>query len=401
LYLSQDFAVARLCLILAAFFLCLSATAQSELPRRPSIDEVATVLRANLGQPPDGFISYFWPDEENALIYADVNGDGAEDLIAQGWLFVAVFLWQGESYGIPFQHIETAKPDSGAWSKISLIDYTFDNSAEIVFDLRLPTEGRNAGGNRFERSIIHCGRECGIVWNAPSAEYFWINSSEVGIYLYQTKMQNYQEDGQIWLEVIRRDFAFNCRLANCRVSQEQAAPDLYEPRSRVGAVISQRYLWDNSRFVLMETLNLVDSYPIAPQSQLSASYADKAARVSIGESCQLFLNDAPLGEGFPCLLDFSRVEWRDLTGDSMPELLLEYAYFDTETLLIYEIGGQEIGRIIGAIREPDLFGIRIVENGILAASSRYSDSCAFCWYELNQSPLLYQWTGFSFQAIGE
>lgn len=386
-------------LLFLCFIVCLSATAQSNLPRRPSIDEVATVLRANLGQPPEGFISYFWPDEENALLYVDVNGDGEEDLIANGWLFVAIFLWQGDGYSEAFQLIQTANPDSGAWSTVSFLDYSLDNSPEIVFDLRLPIAGRSSGGNHFERSLIHCEIHCTIVWEAAIAEYFWVNSSEIGMYLYQTEMSSYEENGQIWLEVIRQDFAFNCRLSVCRVSQEQASADLYEPRSRVGAVIKQRFLWDASRFVLLETISLIDSYPLPPNSQLSASYGNHQAEIEIGETCQLILNDAPLGESFPCLLDFSRLEWRDLTGDSIPELLLEYAYFDSETLLVYNLEGEEIGRITGAIREPDLFGIRITENGILSAGNRYTDDCEFCWYEVNQGSLFYQWTGFSFEAI--
>ena len=394
------FAVYRF-LLLLCFIFCLSATAQSNLPRRPNIDEVATVLRAHLGSPPEGFISYFWPDEENALLYVDVNGDGEEDLIANGWLFVAIFLWRGDSYSEAFQLIETANTDSGAWSNVAFVDYTLDNSPEIVFDLRLPYTGNSSGGNRFERSIIHCESHCAIVWEAPIAEYFWVNSSEIGMYLYESEMQSYEENGQIWMELIRQDFAFNCRLSACRVSQEQASADLYEPRSRVGAVIKQRFLWDASRFVLLETITLVDSYPLVPSSQLSASYSDKQAVIEIGERCQILVNDAPLGESFACLLDFSRIEWRDLTGDGIPELLLEYAYFDSETLLIYSIEGREIGRITGVIREADLFGIRITENGILSAGNRYSASCEFCWYEFNQESQFYQWTGFSFQAIGE
>jgi hypothetical protein len=389
----------RLLLILVIFLLCLNTTAQSNLPRRPSIDELASYLRANLQTPPQEFISYFWPDEENALHYRDVNGDGEEDLIAQGWLFVAVLLWERDGYSLPFQHIVTTSPESGAWSKVSFQDVTLDSRPEIVFDVRLPHRGQNSGGNRFERSLIHCDSDCRIIWQEEIANYFWVNSSEVGIYLYQSEIQALELEGAKWLELSRRDFAFNCRLSACRVGQEQVSSDLYRSASRVGALVKIRYLWDGLRFNRFESLILVDTYPIAPQSQLAADYENQHARIDIQETCLLLINEIPLGSNFLCLLDFSRLEWRDVTGDSIPELLLEYAYFDTETLVIYSIEGQEMGRITGVIREANLFGVRILENGILATGNRYSETCDFCWYELTQTTLLYQWNGSAFVLV--
>jgi hypothetical protein len=383
--------MSRLSLILAIFLLCLSAAAQSGLPRRPSIDEVASYLRVNLVEPPEGFISYFWPDEANALRYVDVNGDGEEDLIAEGWLFVAVLLWQDESYGFAFQHIVTAKPDSGAWSKVSFADYNFDTRPEIVFDLRSPHPGQNSGGNRYERSLIHCENECRLIWQETIADYFWVNSREVGIYLYQSDLQAYQREGEIWLELSRRDFAFNCRLSACRVSQENPAIDTFQPASRVGAIIKVRYRWDGIHFNRYEAITLVGSYPMPPQSQLEAGYADKYARIDIADGCQILLNEEMLGATFPCLLDFSRLQWRDVSGDAVPELLLQYAYFDSETLIIYRADGSELGRMVGAIRDADLFGIRVLEEAIFSAGDRYTSSCEgdYCWYELNQESSVY------------
>jgi|GEM_PF-5411249 len=365
----------RLLFIIPIFLLCTTLSAQENLPRHPTVDEVAAYLRFHLNEPPEGFISYFWIDD-TPLLYTDLNGDGEEDLIARGWLFVAVMLWDGGNYSAPLQIIYTASPESGAWSQVTLDDWTLDGLLDITFDRRVPVQGADFTGNRFERTIISCELLCHVAWDGEIAEYIEVES-ETGMYLSQAEMTiSENENGRVVLDVIVEDFAFNCTHVICTVRGEVIEQDGFQAHSRIGEKIRIRYLWDGLEFLRSDTLTLIDTHIMPPQSRLSAGNA----RIHYDEQCQLILDDVAIGEAFDCVIDFAQIYWRDNF------LILEYAYFSDETLVVFDSSGVEQLRVSGAIRDSRLFGVRMDSENIYSAGERYNNDCpmAQCWFSLNQ-----------------
>ncbi|MEL6402941.1 MAG: hypothetical protein AAFR81_01145 [Chloroflexota bacterium] len=386
--------------LLLASYLPLSAQTDA-LPRNPTIDEVTAYLRLYLGEPPTGFTSYFWfEDTDSALLHVDMDGDDDDDLIAQGWLFVAVMLWEDGAYSMPFQVVESASPNSGAWSQVHLQDWTLDGIPEIVFDTRYAIEGNGISGFRFERQLISCALLCAVAWEGTLAEYVEVNNSQdKGMYLYNAQLETIENSaGRVELVIDAQDFAFQCRLVMCQVQGETFAPDAYYPPSRLGAQVRVRYLWDGLSFLQSDYATLIESTVTRTNPQLIAMHEDDLQAdivyTETDNTCQLRLSDALIGESFACIPDFVSLHW--MRFEDADWLVLEYTYFNYEMLVLFDSDGNKIGHLQGVIRDDSFSGIRITNDTIIYTPTRYTASCPMdlCWFTLNDSQISVTWDNF-------
>lgn len=359
------------------------------LPRTPTLDDAAAYLRYHLGEPPIGFTSYFWFDDQTpALIYADLDGDGDDDLVAQGWLFVAVMLWEDDSYSVPLQIIETQSIGSGAWSQVQLTDWTLDGITDVVFDTRLPLTQSGAYGYQFERRIISCALLCAVAWEGPTALYAEIDTAQdQGVYLYQTELHiTHNPEERVMLSVLSTDFAFACRMQICQVTEETFAPDTYYPPARIGAQVETSFVWDGIEFLQTDRTTLVGASVMRARPQhIATSPAGIRADMtfdSLSNQCVVSV-EAITADTFACVPDFVRLQWSQIEDSAV--LLVEYPAYNTETLVIYDIAGNELGRVSGFIRDPIWLGVRVEEDSVIVANERYTAECPqdLCWFTLS------------------
>ncbi len=403
--------------------------------REPTLQQVEAFLTA---YPPGKFgdeaCRFYWLESTAPLMYVDLNGDDALDLLVEGQNHVAAMVWTGEEYSEPFQ-IHFCRGFRNPWSQVSLEDWTNDGIPEIVFDYRDPSGGSGQSDEIWWRFLIHCGvTNCDIAWYGEAGEFYvysYIDSFIDGIMLRKTQFFPHFNQDVPAFETVTYEFAFHCTY-NCFLNHDVPIPDgavVQEEPYRVGSVILTKYGWNGSTFEQVEERALTKPHVMQIPTQTTAEYADMT--VSVVETpvemggavhypeCQLMVNDTEVGEPFLCLFPF--VQWLDVTGDHAPEVVVTAyaAYYGAQEtddrqcahqrmIIINTANGdpQQIANIIGCIWQPDLFGVRL-ENvdadaalEVIAGGERMMPDCCgiagLYWYELNDYDDVYDWDGSGF-----
>jgi hypothetical protein len=206
------------------------------------------------------------------------------------------------------------------------------------------------------------------------------------------------------------------------------------------------YVWDGTTFDLTETKVLREPTIVEEDASLEANSELGRATVAVennhraggnNDFCQLFLNNEPVGDLFGCKRNFTTVEWRDVTEDGRPEVVVEalsgarpsafrgtwpdVEYEDWVTLseiecvhqhlLAYQWDGAtatKIADVEGCLVQSDLYGVRLSDlddDGqveIVAANSWYTerecpaDVLYYCWFEFGYENNVFKWNGTEF-----
>ena len=347
------------------------------LTRTPNLEELEGYLLFHLQRQmgPDGYPPGNLLLENDSLEYVDVDADGEDDLIVNGYMHLAVLLWQGERYAQPYQiySIPTGRIPA---SRYYLEDWTNDGKPEVVFDTRLNYVGSNLGGSWWTRHIIHCDLICRTVFEVERLNYS-VNSSEFGEGLQhiRTFIERTTKDGIPSIATMTTGMSL--RASCCyedRLAREDWELSLNQPDPTL-----REYNWDGSTFRLVEETVLDPSiFPPESTPLFTAETPEhwQPAQISIGhvdfgyarfDTCALFVWRDAIGEPVTCIPEFSTVEWRDLTGDGETELVLGVlTSAESYHVRVYQFDHSqrgvpliEIANITGDVIQADLFGVRI------------------------------------------
>lgn len=403
-----------------------TVTPIATLPRNPSAEQVYSYLLYYTvdysSTSPQYPLSYNWVLHAQQ-VYRDINGDGIDDLIVFDNSSVAVMVWHDNHYNAPLvKRYVVGRIPSG---RVLFEDWTGDNIPELVYDTQRPYVGTDLGGSQWIRAVIHCDlTECHLVWegfmqdvklNGPNTEIFksTIKFGNNTTFTYTTE-------------------GFSLRYLGVDNPPNPIYPDFirYETTEAL-------YEWNGSFFARLE-IKILEPQEILPETtNLQATYDNQLAEISISTQeavypfdyynstlCQLVVNNRKIGDKFLCEEYFTKVEWRDVTKDSKPELIVStvtsYSKINEAELncsqryiMIYQYDGNNARRIanVGAcFGDADLIGVQlkdidndgqleIVSSGDLNIYVPDFGACVRegCWYELNNQNDIYKWNGESFE----
>lgn len=396
--------------------------------RKPTTDELKSYLQ--LAFPVD----FYGIDDSANIIYADVSGDGQDDLIVDNFLEVIVLIWSGHTYLQPYRlHYSYWKYDPG--STIKLEDWTNDGTPEVIFDYRGDTGGTGIVTRWWKRHVIHCGEfGCRLVFETDmGSETDDYNLGGVSISNVSVRV-----NANLAREPIVRKSSERFSVFCCWLMENESRDFPFTSLNVFTSTVSQ-YIWNGSVFTL--TSEQVASLPVAidGSSVLTATSSagisafvvaeSNNAADSLNDQCQLKVADQPTGPVFGCKRNFTSLSWRDITGDGREDLMvvaLSGAYdlalsskplsekgCAHQRLLLYDIAApapREIANVTGCVVRSDLFGVRLEDfdqdgqTEIVAAKTPYTEEICrdnligSCWYQLAHTPAIeiYKWNGSHF-----
>ncbi len=419
--------------------------------RQPTITELENYLaELSLKEEPHGYVI--------DVLYEDINGDGVTDLVVSDYLFVGIFIWQGDQYIPSFIDQRYAwKYDPG--SRVTLEDWTNDGVPEVIFDFREDTGGTGVRITDWTRYVIHCPEtevSCHIVWTGDLGSYSEYASD---IALTQAEADQFvSSSGTPSIEVLTESFAVNPfdtplfapRVGNgifsfdtTEITREGFAEQYFLLDSlKIFTTTLESYSWNGDTFEVQDKQIIQPYQEIASQAVLEAtSQNGQTASISTqfnnsaegkNDICQLYIDNDAVGAPFGCKRNFTVVSWQDITGDKNEELVisaLSGLYYGEEVnlpskdcfyqrLLAYQQESTqftEIANITGCVVQSSLYGVRIDDidgDGqveILAANGEFTAPRCFsaipfagsedqgnCWYELGHQDEIYEWNGDKF-----
>ncbi len=320
-----------------------------------------------------------------AITYTDVNGDGQADLVTHGQFGLIVLLWQGNHYSQPLAILGDAYNWMPPITTVSFADWTDDGVPEVVFDsANVNVHGSGIWGISTMRYIVHC--QAGICQTVWADEL----SSDVTDYVfggldhYQVDMRPGQtQDGAPAIRAVDQGFSIYCCWTNIfRVSD---AAFMYVLTSTLSI-----YPWDGQAFGPAQVQIIHGATRSDSRSSLMATNAQGAiAAVSANfnnsasnsnDYCQLAVAGQPVGGHFGCRGNFTTVDWKDITGDGVPDIVIT-AYSNAyasdsngnkladetcmhQRLLAYQWDGQHatlIANVAGCVVREDLYGVRLAD----------------------------------------
>lgn len=359
---------------------------------------------------------------EMQIIYADVNHDGEQDLVAlysfpfiQGNEFIIVMLWERAAYGQPFGIYLTSELQGGL--HFSLEDWTGDGLEEIVWDVETNTTGSGYVETTYEKFIIRCGSECSVLWQG-STSVDWhslINFHGRGI---QTT------DIHLLADPLRIETTTSLFHLPYVYEGETAPLKIFKTNQEI-------YTWTGSVFTPTHSSVLSPSHEVTSTQQLEAESAGGKAVIQTSYvpavpsldkyeyfTCQLEVGNTTVGDRFECIPSFTRVWWQDVTADGRDEVVVSTLYDIQARLLVWEIGGgyRLTADIRGDVIRSDLYGVRLEnidqdpELEILAGEwLKYTDSFCFsteiqeivtaCWNSTSRDDVVYDWDGTRFTPL--
>lgn len=421
--------------------------------RQPSIEELEEYLSGlSLMEDPYGHVI--------ETIYEDVNGDGETDLVVSDYLFLGIFLWQGDKYegtfiyqGYPWKY------DPG--SRITLEDWTNDGIPEVIFDFRDDTGGSGVIDTHWTRYVIHCPHDdfdCKVVWAGKTAS-FYEGNGRGGVSRLQADVEHLINSNDLpTLEVVTESFAIHSIGAVPYTSpigdgilsysggrKVEDFPPFYPLESlKIYTSTLDIFTWNGTEFAWQETqvvspATYIDSLAVLEATSSEGKIASITTRSNddaghLNDICQLFIDGNVLGLEFGCKENFTAVTWQDVTSDGQEELVVvtySGTYTDTgfageveypgkdcvhQRAIIYQQAGpqmQEIADVTGCVVRSDLYGVRFEDidaDGqveILAASGQIIGSRCFsaistgptqesCWWEVGYQNEVYKWNGLEF-----
>jgi FG-GAP-like repeat len=330
----------------------------------------------------------FARDPENnaaflAIVYADVNGDGQADLITYGSYGLIVLLWQGVHYSQPFSILGDVHNWMSPDNSVSYADWTGDGQPEIVFDSKTVTvHGTGILGTATARYLVHCYADaCQTIWQGRiGAEIS--DGTDGGMSHYQVDMRPATtQTGTLAIRTVDHGFYLYC----CMGYDNDKPKSLHVMTSTLSI-----YPWTGQTFGLAQEQIISGATRIDSRSMLTAadtqgvvaavSAQNNHAGDNNNDQCQLAVAGQPEGGLFGCRGNFTTVEWKDITGDSVPDIVI-ITYSNSyardwegnelsdegcmnQRLLAYQWDGQRatpIANVAGCVIREDLYGVRLAD----------------------------------------
>ena len=327
------------------------------------------------------------PDNNAALLaitYTDVNGDGQADLITYGSYGLIVLLWQGVHYSQPFSILGDVHNWMSPDNSVSYADWTDDGQPEIVFDSKTVTvHGTGILGTATARYLVHCQADtCQTIWQGQiGAE---INDwTDGGMLHYQVDMRlATTQTGTLAIRTVDHGFYLYC----CMMDFSDDKPHSLHVMTSTLSI----YPWIGQIFGPAQEQIISGATRIDSRSVLTATNAQGVVAAVLAQNnkagdtnndqCQLTVVGQKVGGLFGCRGNFTTVEWRDITGDDVPDIVVTtysngYAR-DSEgnklsaddcmnqRLLAYQWDGQQaapIANVAGCVMREDLYGVRLAD----------------------------------------
>ena len=380
------------------------------------------------------------------LLYEDVNGDSEMDLVISDYLRVIILLWDHDKYAEPFMLTRMPPTQYTPASRVKFVGYTDDDVPEVIFDHNEDIGGTGLFHDSWIRYIIHCDEsDCNSVWEGRIAGHTSdYNRGGMDLFTADLRLETSTERPQ--LRYISQGFAIYSSGFYILGYQYPSFGSLgfvshSYPTLTVYTSTLQVYEWDQQIFEIQDeqiialprvvqsnaTLNAMNEN--GNSAEIRVGKVDNAATY-LNDRCELFLDEAKIGEIFGCKGNFSVVEWRDITGDGRdeivvtalsgaydPELLFEIdANCAHQRILAYEWDGlnaREIINTYGCIVQQDFFGVKVEDfdsdgqKEIIAARWDYSADCSsigsesishplYCFRDLSFDLWIYKWNGSRF-----
>lgn len=321
----------------------------------------------------------------SVVSYNDVNGDKEDDIVISDPSGLIILLWGGDHYVEPFR-IET-----DTWSRADLTpnivtyqDWTHDGVPEVVLDHNFATGGTGLWEYITNRKIIYCEDIiCESVWEGNKL-YHADDYNTGGLEHREADMHpSVDKDGKPIIRVIDEGF-------NIYYSYYWATPDFPDSLNTLPSNLSI-YTWNGKNFELtnQQIISLgakVDfnaSLTAKSSTGINAKVVAKNNQTSgnSNDYCQLIINGENVGKHFGCRHNFTTVEWMDITGDGLEEVVVitysagyPIGSFDEDInplsdeecmhqrLIAYQSDGTnntEIANVSGCVIQKDLYGVRL------------------------------------------
>lgn len=379
------------------------------------------------------------------ILFADVSGDGEEDLIAisdQEPIFILI--WDGQQYDSP--------QETGYWPEgrfeadgrhTYLKDYTGDRVPEIVSDVWVTRGEDDYSAIDWTRQITFCEQDsCRVIWQDWFAAYGDAPTS-TGMFYYNSSDYVYRNDvGDLILERLYFGLSlfwpYTGPPNEPQLHPEQNAAVLgldTGEKLYVDVDLLRRYIWDGQAYVfledeILEPLQLIERDATHQATGPDGTLAlvrfelDETSQTYRNDRCQVFVDGEPASLPFGCKDEFTTIEWRNVVGDNKPELVMETISGDQSSMwldLVAEKGcfhkriqvytwdgsfADQVANIVGCVRRSDLFGAHLRdydEDGqleILAATDwpqflepEQPDGFSQDYMQFNQLVEIYEWNG--------
>jgi hypothetical protein len=379
--------------------------------REPSVEEL------------DAYLRYYYPEELKDFsigpplfkdwLYEDVSGDGEPDIVVLFPTYLAVVVWAGDGYGVPYQIRDRA--GFYEWGYTSYLqDWTGDKVPEIILESAGSIGGTGYQTGGWNRRIIHCRADsCTEVWyGSIDGLLMDSNSGAMGLNNIRVEMI-VASDGSVLMKQYQEDIYLFC----CPESEGGTYFD-----GLAFATGERIYRWTGSTFELISEETLTHGSTVAPPitpatnsfgTQASITATDNGWAGDFNYNCQLHINGEDVGQPFGCR-NFVTLSWQDITGDGDVELVIialsafagvqegEKGCYH-QRLIAYQWDAQngmgaQIANIIGCVVRSDLFGVRLEDldsdgvQEIIAAGEWFTPEVDG-WFEFNDKDDIYRWNG--------
>jgi hypothetical protein len=318
-------------------------------------------------------------------------------------------------------------PWRGNQARFYFDDWTEDRIPEVIFDFRGWLTGTGIFGNSWLRYAIQCHHAtCQLIWYGTiAAEQDEWNTNGKTLLEAQPQLKR-NEQNQLSLEQTFKYFEIS--PFNSRINKQEK--DTY----RVYTTTHTSYHWTGKTFELAAEQVEKRPYEGVHQAILTATNQagimanittsfNQHTTIGVHDICKLYVNQSHVGKSFGCASNFITIEWRDITNDNQPEivmltlsgwhiededgnLLAEEPCFN-QHLFAYQWDGQnaqEIANVIGCVVQPDLYGVKFkdIDNDgqpeILAAAEwvTKSENSTVNWFGPTYFDNVYKWNGKQF-----
>ncbi len=381
----------------------------------PSMEELGIFLQRNFNNfiEKDGEIIWFGLSK----YFEDVNGDGKNELIFVAEPEIFILSWTGVEYQKIFEFFGGASPRGVMTiSQASFADWTNDGVPEVILDIYKLEGGTEYDAKSVNRWAIHCENvNCNVVWQGvPQFQSHLYGIAATLIYA-SSNITPTLFNNQPAIEIATSHFTLNDFTAYPGSTEHEPGKVVY----LIKPTETQIWVWNGDTFNLAEEDSKAKSLTYENLAQLSAiNSTGISANLQVTDPqllyahdyCEISVDTTVISPAFPCAGNFSQIQWLDITGDGVEEVvatmlfayIYEYEMFESmipwcvyqQRIVAYQsnsTGYNEIANIVGCVASPDLFGIRLEDTNsdglpeILASSD-----------EWNTSNLVYQWDGTSF-----
>lgn len=386
--------------------------------------------------------------ERANILYKDVNGDSEDDLIITASDFVTVFIWEEGKYGYPFTILYYPRK-YGEASQVFFEDWTKDDVPEVIFDYRHDTGGTDIFGHIWYRHIIHCSDvDCHLVWDNEINYVINHFNRNNGLGFAKSHIRLIpDESGDLTLRKISEEFAVYVfdtvlQVYTSTLSIYSWTGETFEfTDEQIVSLPHKVYKQEITPYTL-EYKDFVSGDKVLEtfikQAVITATNKDGVTATIIAKGsddfyygmhiipidfCELFLEGKQIGPPFACKHNFTTLEWKDITSDGQPEIIVialagtytvneEGEYLSEEScfnqhLYAYQWNGtktKNIADIVGCVIQSDLYGVRLedfdndgkLEILSIADWTVASEDNTNNWFEPEYVSEVYEWDGSKF-----